>query len=144
MTEEEIEVVAAELAKVGGVAWYPGRGRGPILRAVSERYRDRARVAIAALERFRASKEGVAASQGSITESPAADESPASGPDDQLRAGIIVVYRPPGDQRAISCMIDKIEGGRAYLIPCPKPDVGWVSLDELSPVNPEDTHKRNG
>lgn len=29
MTEDEVEVVAAELAKAGGVGWYPGRERGP-------------------------------------------------------------------------------------------------------------------
>ena len=47
MTEDEVEVVAAELAKAGGVAWYPGRERGP-LKHVVNRYRDRARLAIAA------------------------------------------------------------------------------------------------
>jgi hypothetical protein len=56
MTEEEIEAVAEELAKIGGVSWYPGRAPGPLLRVVSERYRDRARVAIAALDRLRAGK----------------------------------------------------------------------------------------
>jgi hypothetical protein len=54
MTEEEIEAVAEELAKAGGLSWYPGRTRGPLLRTVSERYRDRARLAIEALDRVRA------------------------------------------------------------------------------------------
>ena len=54
VTDEEIEVVAEELAKAGGVSWYPGRTLVAFLRPVSERYRDRARLAIAALDRLRA------------------------------------------------------------------------------------------
>ena len=49
MNEAEVEIVAEELAKLGGTAWYPGRESGPLLRIVHERYRDRARAAIAAL-----------------------------------------------------------------------------------------------
>ena len=45
MTEEEIEIVAEELAKIGGVTWYPGREKGTLMRVVCDRYRDRARVA---------------------------------------------------------------------------------------------------
>ena len=64
MSEEEVECVAEELAKVGGVAWYPGREPNAILRVVSDRYRDRARVAIAALERLRALGRGLAPRRG--------------------------------------------------------------------------------
>jgi hypothetical protein len=46
-----------------------------------------------------------------------------------------VVYRPPGDQREVTCRIEKMEEGRAYLVPCTKPDFGWVSLDDLTPLN---------
>src|SRR5689334_8589415 len=60
VTEDEVEVVAEELAKAGGTSWYPGRERGPLLRVVVDRYRDRARLAIAALDRYRASKAGEA------------------------------------------------------------------------------------
>ena len=68
MTDEEIEAVAEELAKIGGLSWYPGRTDGPLLRPISERYRDRARVAIAALDRVRAGKEASAsAPSGSAT-----------------------------------------------------------------------------
>ena len=63
MSEEEVECVAEELAKVGGVAWYPGREPNAILRVVSDRYRDRARVAIAALERLRASRQQTGTTQ---------------------------------------------------------------------------------
>jgi hypothetical protein len=31
MTDEEIEVVAEELAKSGGLSWYPGRTPGPLM-----------------------------------------------------------------------------------------------------------------
>ena len=65
MTDEEIEAVAEELAKAGGTSWYPGRTRGALLRPVSERYRDRARLAIAALERVRAGRAAVAVPEAS-------------------------------------------------------------------------------
>jgi hypothetical protein len=137
VTEEEIEVVAQELAKIGGVAWYPGRTTGPLLRTVSQRYRDRARVAIAALERLRASKEGGA----KVDCTPASTEvSPGTtevDPGDQLQVGAVVVYRPPGEQRATPCRIEKIEDGRAYLVPCPRSHVGWVALADLSPATTE-------
>jgi hypothetical protein len=35
MTEKEVEIVAEELAKIGGAAWYPGRQQGPFLREVT-------------------------------------------------------------------------------------------------------------
>jgi hypothetical protein len=134
MTEEEIDHVAQELAKVGGTSWYPGRTEGSLLRNVGERYRDRARVAIAALDRLRAGKptgdtaaptgSGESTAKGSVTLSPG----------DKLEVGAIVVYRPPGDLRAISCQVTHIEDGRAYLVPVPRPDVGWVAIDGAVPV----------
>jgi hypothetical protein len=130
MTEEEIEVVAEELAKIGGLSWYPGRTQGPLLRAVSERYRDRARVAIAALDRLRASIRDSRPSQRPVLEAHLNDE-PSSPPQDALQVGAIVVYRAPGDRRAVPCRIAHLEEGRAYLVPCPKPDIGWVKLDNF-------------
>ena len=132
MTDEEIEVVAQELAKVGGVAWYPGRTTGPLLRPVSQRYRDRAKVAIAALERVRASKEGGATVGGTPASTEVSSGSTEIDPGDQLQVGAVVVYRPPGELRATPCRIEKIEDGRAYLVPCPRSDVGWVLLADLS------------
>jgi hypothetical protein len=136
MTEEEIEAVAEELAKIGGVSWYPGRAPGPLLRVVSERYRDRARVAIAALDRLRAA-DSAAATQGTS----AHDEAGLSAPGDQLQIGAIVVYRPPGDQRAIPCRVEKLDEGRAYLVPCPRPDVGWVAVDTLVAAKDSDQQR---
>ena len=135
MTEEEIEAVAEELAKAGGLSWHPGRTRGPLLRTVSERYRDRARLAIQALDRLRAGNQNCNAPQGTALESPRAKEGPNSPPENGLQAGVIVVYRPPGDRRAMPCRIEKLEEDRAYLVPCPRPDIGWVELDNLQPLS---------
>ena len=137
VTEQEIDVVAQELAKVGGLAWYPGRTEGPLLRTVSHRFRDRARVAIAALERLRASKEGNATGDGTPASTAMSSENTNVDPGDHLQVGAVVVYRPPGERRAVPCRIEKIEDGRAYLVPCPRSDVGWVSLADLSPDTTE-------
>jgi hypothetical protein len=117
VTEEEVEFVAEELAKVGGVSWYPGREPGPILRVVSDRYRDRARVAISALERFRAANGAHSVREGGTAgqHRDKADQGQLLSHD--VRVGATVIYRPPGDRRAYPCRIDKIEDGRAYLIP---------------------------
>ncbi|MBB4039658.1 hypothetical protein GGR34_001300 [Microvirga flocculans] len=130
MTEEEIEAVAEELAKAGGTSWYPGRTRGALLRPVSERYRDRARLAIAALDRVRA---GMAAAAASSETRPRSTGEPTGEPD-RIQEGATVVYRPPGDQRAVACTVARIEAGRAYLVPLPRPDIGWVSLEGLHPL----------
>lgn len=140
MTEEEVETVAKELAKVGGASWYPGRSRGLLLRVVSNRYRDRARVAIAALDRLRARKEADA-QQRLASETHTFGEATETGPEDQVQVGSIVVYRPPEDQRAIPCRVEKLENGRAYLVPCPYPDIGWVPIDSLPLTIADDDSK---
>jgi hypothetical protein len=141
MTDEEIEAVAAELAKAGGVARYPGRTPGSLLRGVSERYRDRARVAIAALERLRARREGANPPEGSASGTALSGGRPDLPSRDTLRVGATVVYRPPGDRRVVHCQIKELEEGRAYLVPCPQPDIGWVGLDNLQPLSEPFTEK---
>jgi hypothetical protein len=54
MTDDEIEVVAEELAKISGFSWHRGREPVPLMRVVTDRYRARARAVIAALDRLRA------------------------------------------------------------------------------------------
>ena len=132
VSEEEIEIVAEELAKVGGTTWYPGREAGPLIRVVSDRYRDRAKIAIAALERHRAK----VAAEGAL---PAACREARTFASDQIRVGSTVVYRPPGERRAYTCRVEKIDGRQAYLVPDIKVSSGWVSLDDLTrPAGPRD------
>jgi hypothetical protein len=126
MTEEEIEVVAEELAKIGGVAWYPGREKGSILRTVSDRYRDRARAAIEALDRFRTSQSPILIQDNADTISPLISM-------DEIKPGSTVVYRPPGDRRAYPCRVVEIEGSRAYLAPILRACTDWVSIEHLMP-----------
>ena len=138
MTEDEVEAVAEELAKAGGVAWYPGRARGPLLRIVSDRYRDRARLAIAALDRYRAHKAGVSPPDSIEVGRPPEPPEASTASDGALRVGITVVYRPPGEQRAYPCRIEKIEGGQAYLVPFLRPWTSWVPIEDLTPVLQEE------
>jgi hypothetical protein len=132
MTDDEVEAVAAELAKAGGVSWHSGPERGP-LKLVMDRYRDRARLAIAALERVRAAKQVI---------SPGPLEGEQSGPSaqatlepvssDVVSEGSLVLYRPPGDKRTYPCRVEKLDGSRAYLVPDIPTCTGWVDLENLS------------
>jgi hypothetical protein len=137
VTEDEIEFIAAEMAKAGGTSWYPGRDKGPLVRVVSERYRDRARLVIAALDRYRASQQRGATPQQDIPVANNDSEPRLRGgsvgysPEGSIRAGGLIVYRPPGDQRAYPCRVERIENGRAYLVPEIKSCTGWVDLDDL-------------
>ncbi|HZB61122.1 MAG TPA: hypothetical protein VE423_00490 [Microvirga sp.] len=139
MTEEEVEVVAEELAKVGGIAWYPGRQEDSLMRVVTERYRDRARVAIAALERLHASKLAAIAQDRRMSERGPANDflAPFEEGDEDLKPGATVIYRPPGDRRAYSCRVVEIEGNRAYLAPILRACTDWVSIEHLMPSSKE-------
>jgi hypothetical protein len=133
MTEEEVEVVAEELAKVGGLSWYPGRQEGSLMRVVTDRYRDRARVAIAALERLHASKAADITQDNRIGEGPRAKDVAANVEGDDIKPGTTVIYRPPGDRRAYSCRVVEIEGNRAYLAPILRACTEWVLIEHLVP-----------
>jgi hypothetical protein len=134
VTENEIEVVAEELAKAGGLSWYPGRQHGSLLRVVSDRHRDRARLAIAALDRCRMPDAGAASSGSTDTELLPMPVREAINPDNTIQAGATVVYRPPGERRAYPCRVEKIERGQAYLVPHLRACTGWISIGNASHV----------
>jgi hypothetical protein len=123
MTDDEVEAVAAELAKAGGVSWPPGREHGP-LKLVMDRYRDRARVAIAAIDRLRAAER----SPGEVI----IEQSGIAAEGERLSKGSLVLYRPPGDTRTYPCRVEKVEGSRVYLVPELPTCTGWVDLARLS------------
>ena len=139
MTEEEIEIVAEELAKIGGVTWYPGREKGTLMRVVCDRYRDRARVAIAALDRHRAAQQASPLSQDNRpVDGCTTSGSSLSSTREDIKPGATVVYRPPGDRRAYSCRVVEIEGNRAYLSPILRACTDWVSIEHLVPTQESD------
>jgi hypothetical protein len=132
MTEGEVEAVAAELAKAGGVSWHAGQERGP-LKLVMDRYRDRARLAIAALDRVRAAEQSISRDTVGLEQlGPIAQASlePVSGA--VVSAGSLVLYRPPGDKRTYPCRVEKLDGSRAYLVPEIPTCTGWVDLENIA------------
>jgi hypothetical protein len=132
MTDDEVEAVAAELAKAGGVSWHSGQERGP-LRLVMDRYRDRARLVLAALERVRAAKQAHSPEPMKIepvSRNLRADLDPASH--ERVAVGSLLLYRPPGDKRAYSCRVQRVDGSRVFLVPDIPTCTGWVDLDNLS------------
>jgi hypothetical protein len=62
--------------------------------------------------------------------------------DGTLQVGAIVVFRPPGEQRAYPYRVEKIEGNRAYLVPQLRAWTGWVPIANLSPVVSEEGSNR--
>ena len=130
MTEEEIEVVAEELAKIGGVSWYSGREKGSLVRVVCDRYRERARLAIEALERCRAIRDAALTQDN---ERPLGIALPHYSYNEDIKPGSTVIYRPPGDRRAYPCRVVEIEGNRAYLAPILRACTEWVSIEHLVP-----------
>jgi hypothetical protein len=132
MTEDEVEAVAAELAKAGGVSWHRGAERGP-LKLVMDRYRDRARLAIATLERVRAAKQGTSPGELKVAQCENTLEAgQALTAHEGVSAGSLVLYRLPGNKRAYPCRVGKVEGTRAYLVPEFPTCTGWVDLNSLS------------
>lgn len=138
VTEDEIEVVAEELVKAGGLAWHPGRERGRLLKVVSDRYREHARLVIAALDRYRAQEASALSKDGVQDELRSAHTQAAATPCSTIQPGATVVYRPPGEQRAYPCRVERIEGGQAYLVPRLRTWTGWVARKNLSLVPSEE------
>ncbi|MBF9232575.1 hypothetical protein [Microvirga alba] len=123
LSEEEVEVVAELLARIGG-NWYPERTR-PALRAVGDRHREVARLIISTVKRSKAASQ----SDPGVGVSPEGKAFNFAG-GDQLHVGATVIYRPPGEKRALTCRIERMERGRAYLVPAHR-EIGWVSPETL-------------
>ncbi len=102
VTDDEIDAVAEELAKAGGLSWYPGRERGPLLKVVTDRYRDRALLVIAALDRYRAQKPGATAMDRAEADLPPALTEAGAVSDSIIQVGATVVSRPPGRAESLS------------------------------------------
>jgi hypothetical protein len=134
MTDEEVEVVAEELAKIINVPWSPGYEKSPFGRVVSEGQRAEARVIIAALERIRPNRDC------SPCDPPQSHQPKAMGGwgiSGDVRPGVTVIYRPSGEQRADPYRIVEIQGDRAYLAPILRTCVGWVSIERLQAAREE-------
>lgn len=134
MNEDKVEAVAELLARVGG-NWYPERTR-PALRPISKRHQAVAQLVLAELDQFGDADHDVEAMDGSAHENPDEANTFNFAGDDQLYVGATVVYRPPGEKRAITCLIEKMEHGRAYLTPAHR-EIGWVAIQTLSRLKPE-------
>jgi hypothetical protein len=133
MTECEVDAVAAELAKAGGVSWHSGQKRDP-LKLVMDRYRDRAHLAIAALDRVRAAEQSISLrTVGSEQPAPNAQATLETVSGDVVSAGSLVLYRPPGDKRTYLCRVEQVDGDRVYLVPEIPTCTGWVDL-KTSPL----------
>jgi hypothetical protein len=132
MTDDEVEVVAAELAKAGGLSWHSGQERGPV-KLVMDRYRDRARLAIAALDRFCTARQGAATHSPETTQfAPSTRENRDPTSCNTVSTGSLVLYRPPGDNRTYPCRVEKVDGNHVYLVPDLATCTGWIDLKNLS------------
>ena len=128
MTDEEIEVVAEELAKLVHVPWAPGYETTPLLHVVTECHRAEARAILAALDQIRPGRSGSSFQAPRSNEPQGISCQSRSG---EVRPGRTVIYRPPGDQRAYPFRIVEIQGNRAYLAPILRTCVGWISIERL-------------
>jgi hypothetical protein len=135
MTDEEIEVVAEELAKLVRVPWAPCYETSPLIYVVTECHRAEARAILAALDRIRLGR------SGSSLQAPRSSEPQGISCQSQssdVRPGVTVVYRPAGDQRAHPCRIVEIQGDRAYLAPILRTCVGRISIERLQVATEEE------
>lgn len=128
MTDEEIEVVAEELAKLISVSWAPGYETTPLIHVVTECHRAKARAIITALDQIRPVRSGSSFQAPRSNEPQGISYERRSG---DVRPGMTVIYRPPGDQCAYPCRIVEIQGNHAYLAPILRTCVGWISIERL-------------
>lgn len=125
MAVRDIDVVAELLARIGG-SWHPERPR-PAPNGISSRHRDVARLILAELRRRDAARD---AALDQTPEAAGQDVTPGAADEAAIPVGSVVAYCPPGDTRTITCMVEKIEHGRAYLVPVSR-EIGWISTNTL-------------
>ncbi len=130
MTDKEIEFVARELAESSGVKWPEASNPSPIQKAVADRFRDRARAAIAAVDRFRARSAQIMNDNSGDDHRTTADGVAIMSRQD-IRPGATLVYRPPGDRRALRCRIEKVDGSQAFLVPLESSHTYLVRIEDL-------------
>lgn len=128
MAVRDIDIVAELLARIGG-SWHPERPR-PAPNGISSRHRDVARLILAELRRRDAAR---SEAMGQSPEPIGQDGTPGAIDGVEFPLGAVVVYCPPGDTRTITCTIEKIERGRAYLVPVRR-EIGWISTNTLQPL----------
>lgn len=131
MSEEEVELVAELLAKIGGT-WNPERTQ-PASRIVGNRHREVARLVLDAVERSKATSRDV--EEHVVSGEASEDDAVRDAKGNRLYVGANVVYQPPGDKRTLACRVEKMEQGRAYLVPTQR-EIGWVSTHTLLPLKP--------
>ena len=124
MTDQEVEVVAEELAKLVHVPWAPGYETTPLLHVVTECHRAEARAILAALDQIRPGRSGSSFQASRSNEPQGISCQSRRG---EVRPGMTVIYRPPGDQRAYPCRIVEIQGKRANFATIIRTSVGWIS-----------------
>jgi hypothetical protein len=125
MAVRDIDIVAELLARIGG-SWHPERPR-PAPNGISSRHRDVARLILAELRRRDAARTE-ALSQ--LPEPTGQDVTPETTGEAEIPVGTVVAYCPPGDTRTITCTVEKIERGHAYLVPVRR-EIGWISTNTL-------------
>ena len=125
MAVRDIDVVAELLARIGG-SWHPERPR-PAPNGISSRHRDVARLILAELRRRDTARNEAL---GQLSEAAGQDVTPGTAEGDEIAVGAVVAYCPPGDTRTITCTVEKIESGRAYLSPVRR-EIGWISTNTL-------------
>ena len=138
MDEQDVEAVAQALAATDGIRWHKERASDPLLKAVYGRYRDRAGLVIAALNRCRAKQSAPEKPAPQIPDDSNTQAGSVPGDRPNIRVGTDVFYRPPSDRRQVLCSVERVQDGRAYIVPYSKPQVGWVDLDALQLVNQAD------
>jgi hypothetical protein len=123
MAVRDIDIVAELLARIGG-SWHPERPR-PAPNGISSRHRDVARLILAELRRRDAARNEAL---GQTSDTTGQDVTPDAAA--EMPVGSVVAYCPPGDTRTITCTVEKIENGRAYLVPVRR-EIGWISTNTL-------------